>query len=611
MKIHYLPLLLLLVNLSASAQDRALQISSEQKLYLRNAPINAAISLSLSVPKTQRSQNPQPLSSTSITVKVLGIGSGTVSITSDRANCSLEGFSGTTHTYQCSTQLEHGVNQQIKLKIQPTSEIRTITRPSADNPLQTEIITLPEDLKQIVITGTITQETEIDVSNNEQSLAVYSINGILNNPNQLITTTYPVSAYAVADVNNDNFPDLVVSYTTASQPQIFINNRQGHFLPPQNLPGAPLPPASAVLVDDIDLDQRRDILFAYPSRIAPEAIAATAGGIRRYEANTQNQFIETAIDISPADIRSAKLVNLDSDNYPELIVGNFGHDKIIDNVDGVISQTNNEVVTVQGHGNDIVATTLITVADFTEDNTPDILFGSPGHASRASHSQTGLNLRQQYPAAYRSGILGLKFGDSIVNSGFYDADDDSDLDFLAVAHPGPYNRQIRSDYLLVVKNNNGALGSRATGYYLPISNGISDFSVVDADQDRDLDVYLQFSDGEGVLLTRKADSEINGNSEYGVFPAALNTVENAKVITDSLDGSPYPDLIAASTTNNQIAIFLNPATPENQAIVAEAFRSDGGSGSFPPTVLLGLLLLLIKKHFTALKTINKAYQAKN
>ncbi|CAF1079327.1 unnamed protein product [Adineta steineri] len=178
-------------------------------------------------------------------------------------------------------------------------------------------------------------------------------------------TTYPVGtnpySVAVVDVNNDNKPDIIVTNFGSSSVGVLLNAGSGTFSPPTNytVGGNPL----SVVVVDVNSDTLPDIIVVNLAS-GTVSILLNAGN------GTFSAQTKYPVGIEP---RSVAVVDVNNDNKPDIIVGNSGSNAV-----GVLLNAGNGTFNAQTTY--LVGTNPYSVAvvDVNSDNKLDIIVANEG-----------------------------------------------------------------------------------------------------------------------------------------------------------------------------------------------------------------------------------------
>jgi hypothetical protein len=181
-------------------------------------------------------------------------------------------------------------------------------------------------------------------------------------------TTYSTGAgssprsIAVADVNGDNKPDIVVGYYTSSNLGVFLNVGNGTFLNQTTYSTGGGSSPSSVAIVDVNNDNISDIVVAYYTS-NNVGVFLNAGNGTFLNQTTYS----TGTGSNP---RVAVAVDVNSDNKPDIIVGYYTSSNI-----GVFLNAGNgtflnqTIYSIDAGSNP----RSVTVADVNGDNKPDLV----------------------------------------------------------------------------------------------------------------------------------------------------------------------------------------------------------------------------------------------
>ncbi|PVZ71733.1 FG-GAP repeat domain-containing protein [Pelagibaculum spongiae] len=450
--------------------------------------------------------------------------------------------------------------------------------------IQVQITANSIPLDALGIVGRITaSNAETDRFNNDAYPTIQIVNQVRSNPQQTLASANNASVVRAIDVNGDSYKDLLVGSHGASTVKIFINQGNGLFsTTPISLPGAATPSANEILAGDIDGDDLLDLIVTYPSIPASSGVPASTGGLVQYEINDQQVFsVGNLVSVSPQDIRSAALVDITGDALPDLILGNKGPNLIVTNTGSSISQANSPSLSIDGN----FETRGVLTALINDDTVPDIFFMNQDGLSYIYESiSTETSLATRFPTPeiddnviFSSNFIAGKF------TSFGNGDETPD--FIGAGIPGVLGRSVDygQGYLVDALNFNHSFNSAS---FAPVPNSITDLLVSDFDNNGRDDLYLQLSNGDGLLYSRGSRKQ----NVYDAAPVAYNTVSNPVVTSADINNDNYPDLIAASQTNGGTQIFFNPLGSSD---VSTTQGSESGGAVFSWIYLLLLPIFSI------------------
>ncbi|CAF1003793.1 unnamed protein product [Adineta steineri] len=173
-------------------------------------------------------------------------------------------------------------------------------------------------------------------------------------------TTYSVGlqpmSVAVADVNSDNKPDIVVANQGSNTVSVLLNAGSGTFNAATNytVGGNPF----SVAVVDVNSDNKPDIVVA-------NFFGGTIGVLLNAGIGTFNAQTTYAVGTYPY---SVAVVDVNSDNKPDIVVANYGSNNV-----GVLLNTGNGTFNNQTTYPVGSSPYSVAIVDVNSDNEPDIV----------------------------------------------------------------------------------------------------------------------------------------------------------------------------------------------------------------------------------------------
>ena len=204
-------------------------------------------------------------------------------------------------------------------------------------------------------------------------VACYTANNVvvflnIGNGTFLAQTTYPTGAgsnprsIAVGDVNSDNKPDIVVGSYTSNNIGVFLNAGNGTFLAQTTYSTGASSNPSSVAIADVNNDNNPDIVIvSYTSNNVGIFLNAGNGTFL-----TQTTY-STGFGSNP---RSAIVADVNNDNKPDIVVACFSSNNV-----GILLNVGNGTFLAQTTYSTGASSNPRTavVADVNNDNKPDIV----------------------------------------------------------------------------------------------------------------------------------------------------------------------------------------------------------------------------------------------
>lgn len=362
---------------------------------------------------------------------------------------------------------------------------------------------------------------------------------------------------AIADINGDGKPDLVVANQGGNSITILTNNGAGIFGSYATYPVAVSP--TFLLVTDINGDGRPDIIIASQNTslnpyVGSLTILTNAGGTFPVAHNIVVNNVNTLID-------SMAVADINGDGKPDLVVGGQDYDNS--------GKSLTEILTNAGGGffvsNAVVSAPFssgpvsVVASDFNKDGQMDIAFLTPGILEVCTNRNGILTTSQTIflPLGFPvppgpllpTAPVGVSYNQLMVAD--LDGDGYPDLLFTGVMDNG-----IGYDWILKILFNTGTGGLFETNYLSAGATGAAGVT-------NSTDMYL--SGNTPKLWTAVAD--LNGDGKADLVGA--------------VPGGPAPYISALFVMTNDISNLISLAVPTN--IIANATSSSGAVVNFLPT----------------------------
>ena len=407
-------------------------------------------------------------------------------------------------------------------------------------------------------------------NSNGSTMSVFKNNGNSSFPARVdyaISSNYIcVASVAIADLDGDRSPDLVVTNGLGDTVSVFRNNANGTFV--ANVDYATGPNASSVAIGDLDADGRPDLAVAnhssntvsvlrnlgsgtfaprvdFPTGVGPISVAIgdldgdgkSDLAVANYNGNTisvlrnnGNGIFASKVDYPTGNTPHAVAIgDLNGDGNPDLVVANYTGW----NVAGTVSVLRNFGNGTFGAKVDYAtgkSPTWVAIGDVNGDGGADLVVAN-------DYSNTVSVLRNLGNGSFDAKVDYSTGGGSVFVA-IGDLDGDSKPDLVI---PHSYG----SDTVSILRNNgDGTFAAKidyATGIY-PYSVAIGD---LDGDGTSDLAVTNQSSNTVGVLLN-------TGNGTFATHIGFATGYQPCSVAIGDLDGDGRPDLAIASYNNHNI-----------------------------------------------------------
>ncbi len=330
----------------------------------------------------------------------------------------------------------------------------------------------------------------------------------------------PVGGTAVADFNNDGFPDIAVTLP-APVPRILFGNGLGLFNlgPDPNLTYGSQQPNTNIAVGDFNGDRNSDLVAQYTASFpnsGPEVLFGLGNGA-----------LSAPVTVPDG---STTVADLNNDGRSDLV-----------SVSGTVITAN----LGQANGTFLPVTTTLripanpgtatAVGDVNGDGKPDLIF------SDGSQLEVWLGVGDgtfQYSGSF--GISGQSIQIAQV-AVITDLDGDGKADFVLMHSVGVAS--------VAIFYGHGD-GTFQTPTLLPISHQYSQLAVADINRDNRPDLIL--SDGVGIAVMLNIGTRSFGPEEHFVAGQAISAVN----VTD-VNGDGYPDIVTTNPGGTTVAVLLN------------------------------------------------------
>lgn len=370
------------------------------------------------------------------------------------------------------------------------------------------------------------------------------------------------AAIAFADVNADNYPDLMLTgepQFAQRVSQLYLGDAMGGFYADTNNTFIDVAEGD-VSFADIDNDNDQDVL-----------ISGYAGNSSKYTALYQNNgggiFTELQTsDLKRVDESASAFADVDADGDQDLVIagsystgtGNASHTRLyLNNGSGAFNEATNNHFSGLMFGE-------VEFADFDNDGDPDVIItGETGPYSGGTQPSTCAVYRNNGSGGYTK-IQGNPFPDIYESSvAVADIDGDNDLD-VAIMGKIRFTQYVAELYL---NNGNGNFSLKAAITPRGVHEGSLDFADIDGDSDMDLLVTGQ----ERQVSGYQDISKLFINDGSGNFTLKSNTS-----LTPVREGF---SLFADVDGDNDQDLLISGRGPVANSFVTELYTNDG-SGNY-------------------------------
>jgi len=357
---------------------------------------------------------------------------------------------------------------------------------------------------------------------------------------------------ALADVNGDGKPDLVVANYGSNSVSVLLGNGDGTFQSQATLATGTHP--ASVAIADLSGDGKADLVICDYGDNNVSVLLGNGNGTFQGRTTFATGSLPTAVAVA----------DLNGDGKPDLVVANLGSDNLsvlLGNGDG----------TFQGQTTFATGTTprSVAVADFNSDNKPDLVV-----ANINSHDVSVLlgngDGTFQRQTTFATGSLPWSVAVADVNG-------DGKPD-LVVA-----NANVLGTVSVLLGNGDGTFQRQTTfaAGSLPTTVAAVD---INGDGKPDLIVTSEGYYNVGVLLGN-GDGNLRGNTTFatGSYPTAVAVAD--------ISGDGRPDLVVANYNSDTVSVLLNAGngdfTGQVYAIVPSANPTHFVFGGVPGTATAG------------------------
>lgn len=366
----------------------------------------------------------------------------------------------------------------------------------------------------------------------------------------------------VGDFNNDTWPDIATAIFDGNAVSILINNQQGGFLPPKDIPLAP---------GNRPINQ--------PRGTGPIALVSGnfngAGGDDLAVANSFSSNVAILLDFNGTSFASERYVEVGliptslatGDLLHSTGPGTDGHLDLVvtNNLANPAGTTKNvSLLRNNGQGTFTAFTQLsggnhpsaVATGDFNGDGIIDIAITNYGTNPSGADLGDVRVLLAQANGPYQTSVVcrpvagtGIQPGAGPTAIVARDLNGDQQLD-LAVTN------FLTDNVTVCLGNGNGTF---AFGALLPGGSGPTDIAAVDMDADTDLDLLITNAKTQkvGILRSRLSEGAFGFEPAESFGSATFVGQTRLALATANLDRQGGPDLVVANTLENAVSIHTN------------------------------------------------------
>jgi hypothetical protein len=357
---------------------------------------------------------------------------------------------------------------------------------------------------------------------------------------------------AVVDVNSDSKPDIIVANSGTKNVGVLLNSGNGTFTVQTTYSTGTDSWPVFVAVVDVNSDSKPDVIIAnyYKNNVGVLLNSGTG-------TSTAPTTYSTGSGSNPV---SVAVVDINSDGKPDIIVANYGTNNV-----GVLLNSGNGTFTPQttystGTGSNPIG---VAVVDVNSDGKADIIVANQGtnNVGVLLNSGTGTFTVQ---TTYSTGTDSSPYSVTAV-----DVNSDSKPDII-IANQGTNNVGV------LLNSGTGTFTAQST-YSTGTDSSPYSVTVVDVNSDSKPDIIVANYDTNNVgVLLNSGTSTFTAQANYSTgFDSSPYSVTVVDVNSDS-----KPDIIVANSGTNNVGVLLNSGTG---TFTAQTTYSTG-TGSYPESV---------------------------
>ena len=372
------------------------------------------------------------------------------------------------------------------------------------------------------------------------------------------TGANPASIVAVADIDGDGKPDLIVVDRSTNTFSVLRNTSTAGNITAASfatkIDFATDSTPSSVAVGDLDGDGKPDIVITslFPNKISIYRNTSTVGSIDNTSLAAQVDFVADTISLPT----SVAIADLDGDGKPDLAVTNsYGNTVCILKNTATVGSIDNKSFAATVDFTTGLGPTYVAISDIDGDGKPDLVVANYNagsvsvlHNTTVSDSINTKSFAKKIDFVVGTGPHALAIGD-------FNGDGKPDI---VVANQGSSTISILANQATTGKITSGSLAFHVD---LP-SNGESPYYVsvgnIDGDSLPDIVVANLMANNISVFQNTFSGGSITSSSFAAGVNFATNIYPFSAAVAD-LDGDGKPDIAVPDYGKNTISVFRNIA----------------------------------------------------
>ena len=337
------------------------------------------------------------------------------------------------------------------------------------------------------------------------------------NPNSLDTNANPISV-AIADVNGDGKPDLIVANYGGSSVSVLLGNGNGTFQTQTAF--ATSAPATSVAVADLTGDGKLDLVVTNYGSSSVGVLLGNGDGTFQSESTFAAGLFPTSV----------KVADVNGDGRADLVVADLGSNCVsvlLGNGDGTFQ---NQATFATG-----ITPRSVAVADVNGDGKPDLVV-----ANSNSHDVSVLlgngDCTFQRQATFASGLSPTAVTVADVNG-------DGKADLITA------NDNAAGSVSVLLGNGDGTFQNQTTFATGSLTNAVTEADV-NGDGKADL-VVGNYGDGSVGVLLGNGDGTFQSQTTFAIGTGPYS------VAAADLNGDGRPDVVAVNYDSGAVSILVN------------------------------------------------------